>query len=59
MDYAALISEKENQVVELEKKVTTFEGKQRMSDYRIQELETEIEKLHGMILSKNKVIQKM
>lgn len=59
MDYAALISEKENQVVELEKKVTTFEGKQRMSDYRIQELETEIEKLHGMILSKNKVIQQM
>ena len=59
MDYAALISEKENQVVELEKKVTTFEGKQRMSDYRIQELETEIEKLHPMILSKNKVIQKM
>ena len=44
-------------MVELEKKITVLEGKQRMSDYRMRELETEIEKLHGIILSKNKIIE--
>ena len=39
LDYSALINSKENQVVELEKKITVLEGKQRMSDFRMRELE--------------------
>lgn len=59
LDYAALINEKENQVVELEKKITNIEGHFRMKDQRIRELEAEIEKLHGIILSKNKIIEQL
>lgn len=57
LDYASLINDKENQVVELEKKITILEGKHRMNDFRMRELEAEIEKLHGIILSKNKIIE--
>ena len=59
MDYNALINEKENQVAQLEKKITTLEGKHRMEDHRMRELEAEIEKLHGIILSKNRLIEQM
>ena len=35
LDYSALINEKENQIVQLEKKISGMEGRHRIFDQRI------------------------
>lgn len=53
LDYDLLINEKENQVVELEKKIQNLENKLRKSTKREGELEDEIVRLTAVIRATN------
>lgn len=51
MDYTGILNEKENQIVELEKKIQNLEERLRRASKREGELEDEIVKLKGVIKS--------
>jgi helix-turn-helix protein len=53
LDYSLLMNEKENQIVELEKKIQNLEEKLRKSSKREGELENEIVRLTAVIKSVN------
>ena len=49
MDYTGLLNEKENQIVELEKKIQNLEERLRRASRREKELEDEIVRLHSAL----------
>ena len=51
MDYTGLLNEKENQIVELEKKIQNLEERLRRASLREKELEDEIVRLHTAMKS--------
>lgn len=53
LDYTGLLNEKENQIVELEKKIQNLEERLRRASLRENELENEIVRLKSAIKSLN------
>jgi chromosome segregation ATPase len=49
MDYTGLLNEKENQIVELEKKIQNLEERLRRASFREKELEDEVVRLHSAL----------
>ena len=57
LDYTIVLSEKENQVIELEKKIDNLQERLRRYSQREVELENEIVFLHQKLKAKNRVIE--
>ena len=53
MDYTGLLNEKENQIVELEKKIQNLEERLRRASFREKELEDEVVRLHAAMKAMN------
>jgi chromosome segregation ATPase len=53
MDYTGILNEKENQIVELEKKIQNLEERLRRASKRENELEDEIVRLRGALKAVN------
>ena len=53
LDYTGLLNEKENQIIELEKKIQNLEERLRRSSLRENELENEVVRLKSAIKSLN------
>lgn len=53
MDYTGLLNEKENQIVELEKKIQNLEERLRRASFREKELEDEVVRLHSGMKAMN------
>lgn len=54
MDYTGLLNEKENQIVELEKKIQNLEERLRRASKREKELEDEVVRLHSAVKAMEK-----
>lgn len=59
IDYLTLITEKENQVNQLERKICQLEAQLRMRDQRERDLENELERRFALIKSKNDEIERL
>jgi hypothetical protein len=55
MDYTGILNEKENQIVELEKKIQNLEERLRRASKRENELEDEVVRLRGALKAVNNV----
>ena len=53
MDYTGILNEKENQIVELEKKIQNLEERLRRASKRENELEDEVVRLRGALKAVN------